>query len=385
MEAAIGQNMVYSALELPSSGGGRPFSTYLMKVAEAKHRLGIPEIAALIFPEWRPGKACRCPWRDDRSASFSVSADGSLFNDFATGEGGDQVAFLSHARGISMREAAREFIQMAGGGVYHSTPHRSVHPTTTERPSYHPSPMPDDVATVWSEGREHLAGSADLQLNLARWRGWSSEAVSSLADASLLACPLHHGRRVTAWKVEAPRKAESGLELLAVGYHARVPAENMQGRASWRFAPTERSHGRGIPSLPFMLGTHLPEARRIVVTEGQWDSVSLAIAWGWPARSFPPGVALVALRGAQGIRPFLESYRQFWPKGADAVLIPDNDPAGRTWHTPHPEGKRNLVEKMAELCARVRVVKVPGDQKDLNDALRGGALSPVWAAALLEN
>jgi hypothetical protein len=40
---------------------------------------------------------------------------------------------------------------------------------------------------------------------------------------------------------------------------------------------------------------------------------------------------------------------------------------------------------MAELCARVRVVKVPGEQKDLNDALRGGALSLVWAAALLEN
>jgi hypothetical protein len=134
-----------------------------------------------------------------------------------------------------------------------------------------------------------------------------------------------------------------------------------------------------------MLGAPFPEARRIVVTEGQWDSVSLAIAWGWPARSLPPGVALVALRGSQGIRPFLESYRQFWPKDAEAVLIPDNDAAGGTWHTPHPEGKRNFGEQMAERCARVRVVKVPGEQKDLNDALRGGALSPVWAAALLEN
>ena len=356
-----------------------------MTVAEAKQRLGIPELAAMIFPEWRPGKACRCPWRDDRSASFSISADGSLFNDFARGEGGDQVAFLSHARGISMSEAAREFIRMAGGGVYQSTPSRTVRSTTTERPPYHPEPMPDDVARVWSEGREYLAGNADLKLNLARWRGWPIEAVASLASASLLACPLHHGQRVTAWKVEAPRKGESGFELLPVGFHARLPSRDEVGRASWRFAPTERSHGRGIPSLPFMLGTHLPESRRIVVTEGQWDSVSLAIAWGWPARALPPGVALVALRGSQGIRPFLESYRQFWPRGADAVLIPDNDPAGGTWHTPHPEGKQNFGEKMAERCARVRVVKVPGEQKDLNDALRGGALSPVWAAALLEN
>ena len=356
-----------------------------MTVAEAKQRLGIPAVAAMIFPEWRPGKVCRCPWREDRSPSFSVSSDGLLFNDFASGQGGDVVAFLSHARGISMSDAAREFIRMAGGGVTQSTPPRPVRMVTTERPSYIPEPMPDDVAAEWSEGREHLAGNAALQSNLARWRGWPMEAVASLANASLLACPLHHGQRVTAWKVEAPHLGGGGFEMLAVGYHARLPAREEGRRASWRFSPTERSHGRGIPSLPFMLGAPFPEARKIVVTEGQWDSVSLAIAWGWPARSLPPGVALVALRGSQGIRPFLESYRQLWPKNAEAVLIPDNDAAGGTWHTPHPEGKRNFGEQMAERCARVRVVKVPGEQKDLNDALRGGALSPVWAAALLEH
>jgi len=342
-------------------------------------------VAAMIFPEWRPGKACRCPWREDRSPSFSVSADGRLFNDFASGQGGDVVAFLSHARGISMSEAAREFLRMAGGGVQQCPLPRPIRPIVTERPPYHPEAMPDDVVAVWCEGRAHLAGNMALLSNLARWRGWPMKAAASLADASLLACPLLHGQRVTAWKVEAPHKGNHGFELLAVGYHARLPARDEGSRASWRFAPTEKSHGHGIPSLPFLLGVPFPEARKIIVTEGQWDSVSLAIAWGWPARSLPPGVVLVALRGSQGIRPFLESYRQFWPLDADAVLIPDNDSAGGTWHTPHPEGKQNFGEQMAERCARVRVVKVPGEQKDLNDALRGGVLSHEWARAILEN
>jgi hypothetical protein len=83
-------------------------------VAEAKERLTIRDIGASLFPDWRPGKSCRCPWREDRNPSFSVSEDGRLFNCFASGEGGDAVSFLALARGITESEAARELIRMAG-------------------------------------------------------------------------------------------------------------------------------------------------------------------------------------------------------------------------------------------------------------------------------
>ena len=83
-------------------------------VAEAKERLTIREIGAKLFPDWKPGKSCRCPWREDRNPSFSVSDDGRLFNDFASGEGGDVVSFLALARGIPESEGARELIRMAG-------------------------------------------------------------------------------------------------------------------------------------------------------------------------------------------------------------------------------------------------------------------------------
>lgn len=83
-------------------------------VAQAKDRLTIHDIAAKLFPEWRPGKSCRCPWRPDRNPSFSVTADGRLWHDFTDGSGGDAVSFLARARGISESEAAKEFIGIAG-------------------------------------------------------------------------------------------------------------------------------------------------------------------------------------------------------------------------------------------------------------------------------
>ena len=97
-------------------------------VAEAKERLTIRDIGAKLFPEWKPGKSCRCPWRDDRKPSFSISDDGRLFNDFAGGEGGDVVSFLAMARGIPESEAARELIRWAGvrGGDAGPAPVRPV-------------------------------------------------------------------------------------------------------------------------------------------------------------------------------------------------------------------------------------------------------------------
>ena len=57
-----------------------------LSIQNAKARLNIHGL-------WRhfgfPGESkasCRCPWRDDNNASFSVNAAGTLFHDFATGE-----------------------------------------------------------------------------------------------------------------------------------------------------------------------------------------------------------------------------------------------------------------------------------------------------------
>jgi hypothetical protein len=355
-----------------------------MRIAEAKERLNIFSLGAMLYPEWRAGRVCRSPFREDRSPSFSVSENGALWNDFAAGEGGDAVDFLARAKGIGASEAAREFIRLAGGSSSSNNQSKPVvRSVVPARPPYHPSPMPSSVAAAWEQGVSHLKGSPELQSNLSSWRGWPVEAVCALIASSLVGCPVVHGGRAVAFKVESPIISEREFNLLPVGFHARLRPSREGERASWRFMPSEREHGRGIPSLPFVLRSPFPAANRIICTEGQWDCVSLAIASGWPNRALPDGIVLIGVRGAQGINPFLEAYSQHWPKDAEALLVPDNDSAGSTWHVPK-EGKKNFAEKMAERCARVRVVKVPGQHKDINDALRGGDLSPGWALEILE-
>ncbi len=84
-------------------------------ITAAKERLTIPALGVMFFPDWRPGKSCRSPFRDDRKPSFSVHDDGRAWKDFGTGEAGDGIDFLARARGLSNAEAVKQFITLAGG------------------------------------------------------------------------------------------------------------------------------------------------------------------------------------------------------------------------------------------------------------------------------
>ena len=81
---------------------------------EAKSRLRIPELWALLNLPGTPAKSCRCPWRDDHKPSFSVFAEGKRWRDFAADEGGDAIDFLAKARGLSLGDAIREFKRLSG-------------------------------------------------------------------------------------------------------------------------------------------------------------------------------------------------------------------------------------------------------------------------------
>jgi hypothetical protein len=86
-----------------------------MTLAEAKERLRIPDLWPLLNLPGKPKVSCKSPFRDDKHASFSVSRDGLLFNDFTTGEAGDAIDFLQLASGFSKEAACKRFIELAGG------------------------------------------------------------------------------------------------------------------------------------------------------------------------------------------------------------------------------------------------------------------------------
>jgi hypothetical protein len=84
------------------------------RIEEIKARFTIPVLWQMFNLRGKPAKSCRSPFRPDQNPSFSVSEDGLLFNDFATGQRGDNIDFLAEIRGSSKGEAFSELIQMAG-------------------------------------------------------------------------------------------------------------------------------------------------------------------------------------------------------------------------------------------------------------------------------
>ena len=60
--------------------------------------------------------SCRCPWREDKTASFSVSPDGQVWFDHGTGDKGEVFNFYQRAIGCDSRRAFLNLFAMAGGG-----------------------------------------------------------------------------------------------------------------------------------------------------------------------------------------------------------------------------------------------------------------------------
>ena len=102
-------------------------NTVQSTIADAKTRLNIQMLWQHFNYPGSPAASCRSPFRDDIKPSFSVNGDGTLWNDFATGEAGDSVDFFQRASGLSRTEACRKFIALAGGTLT-ATAH-AVRPT----------------------------------------------------------------------------------------------------------------------------------------------------------------------------------------------------------------------------------------------------------------
>jgi CHC2 zinc finger len=86
-------------------------------LADAKARLNIYGLWNHFNFTGKPLASCRSPFREDERPSFSVNADGTLWNDFSTGEAGDAVDFFQRASGLSQKDACPKFIELAGGHV----------------------------------------------------------------------------------------------------------------------------------------------------------------------------------------------------------------------------------------------------------------------------
>jgi hypothetical protein len=354
-----------------------------MSVVESiKLRATLHDVAGLLgiqLPS-RVGRKFSSPFRPDKNPSCSIyERDGALrFRDWTNDIDVDLIGFFALARGLSNAEAIRELakelrIEWDASVAAESRPRDAAKRiVSADGAAPTPRPMPSEVGAAWSDGCRYLSEQPKVQEKIAHWRGWTPEVVRQLADDSMMGTPKFRGERLVAFRVDFPVMADIGpfgrwFSTIQVGWHVRLKA-NAGEKAQWRFVPNEKEHGRSTPALPFIMGD-FQSAQLLVVTEGQFDSITVAHAAGWLSHdaAWPDGICVLGLRGVCGVNPFLSHYTAVWPRDVKCWCLPDNDAAGKAWFESAENGEPSFAEQLSARCSEVRVETITG-AKDFNQA-----------------
>ena len=311
-----------------------------MNLAEAKQRLPIDALWTDFNFAGKPSKSCRCPFHEDGSNSFSVSADGALFNCFAGCGGGDAVSFYALASGLPHKEACRAYLALAGGSPLPATP----------RP---PRAEPEDEERDRRAKRKQwplfdVPTDEDLA-TLAALRHVSVEGLQLMASRGLLWFALWHGHR--SWVVtDDSRKNAQARRLDGLLW-------NGDGPKAWTLPGSEASRPIGArESQQFLI---------VLFVEGAPDLLAAFHFIHLHGRQ--ADVAAVAMLGSfKSIHP--ASLPVFG--GKSVRLFPHSDEPGRT-------AEVRWAEQLAEVRALVDAVNFDGMEmedgspiEDLNDATR---------------
>ena len=308
-----------------------------VSIAEAWRALGLPG---------EPRRSCCSPFREDRHPSFSISSCGRLWNDFATGEGGDVVSFVKSATGSTDAEAIRRVLELAGG----ITSPVALAPRHGPRK---PVPVPYDGL----RGLDLQPPTLNEVMALAELRDWPTFAGLELAASRGLlrfADVKHWGDTHRAWIFtdDARHSAQA----------RRLDGEPWAGETHTFKSKTLRADA----DAPSGLADVVAHNRAVVlICEGEPDTLAaLLLAW---AGDIDDKVGVVCLTGASKPLPLavLEKLR-----GRRCRVIRQTDPAGHTaalaWaESIHAAG---IVVDLANLDERTRADGQPA--KDLADLCR---------------
>lgn len=224
-------------------------------LAQAKDRLTVTDVGAMLYPDWRPGKTCRSPFREDRKPSFSVFDNGRRWRDFGTGEHGDAIDFMARARGVSNSDAVREYMRLAGmGGTCEAVHIGAVMPCVMARielamngKDQHEPVLPD----------LRPGSNAELRL-LAKLRNLTLEGLTLATERGLLyfATMQDGDSRITAWIItDQDRRNAQARRLDGLTWQAlpgQPKAKTLPGsQAAW---PIGISEAQSYPYMALVEG-----------------------------------------------------------------------------------------------------------------------------------
>lgn len=303
--------------------------------AEAREKYSIADVWEMFRLPGEPKPACKSPFREDRSPSFSIHSDGKAWTDHATGAGGDVVEFIRHAIDGD-HKAVREWLRERLGIDYHD--HGPV--TAPSKPVKVPQPP---KAISWPS--ELVEGTQPTWQAFAEHRGLTFPAVHAMVRSGILRfTELPDGSKCYVVTDESHRAAEiRRMDGKPFGESKAYPLRGVM--KSW------------LPGLELL--KQAPKTTAVLITEGATDLLSAIDIYSRYRRhhggmqSWQP----VALLGAAC--KTLHTEAEAIIRGRHVRIIPDGDAAGDVM-ADHWTG---LLRKIG---CHVDVVNLPRDT-DLTD------------------
>lgn len=393
------------------------------QLQEAFRRVSIVQLLHQFgYADAREGKGLKSLFRDDRKAG-SVEIKHNRYRDYACDEHNfGHLELIMHVQHCTKGKAIGILFEAAGLEREHQKPGTVKRVMAEKRtrlfqaarenaakiePLGMPEPPPMDapIRARWNDGKAAIVGKMQ---ELAESRSWPESAMRWLVGQNKTSLPLlpwvdDGNVRGWAFLVERPvfdSRGNSGL--VPVGFHIRYsihkPGQDGQKTKTrqWVYCPyvpiESGPDGKKknlsdfqrhlidarlrLPAYPFVLGS-IAAPKLVIITEGQFDAVSLAMAFGWIDAEIPPGVVLMALRGVSSPAVLLSSYGDWLRRNKPFVwYIGDNDAAGKT--VAAQKGNINAIASEPSFIDRLRAIGCtvypetithPGC-KDFNDVWR---------------
>jgi hypothetical protein len=294
-------------------------------IHEAKKKLPLPVLMHRLGLGEHGKKSARCPFHEDKHNSFSVWQNdrGWFFKCHAGCGEGDEINLLELRKGISLGDATKLYLKMAGGNG--CTPHTLRPNDKRTRGAF------NWLTCVEAFGEKHLQ-------RLAHWRGLSSAFCSWLHQRGLIG--LYDGS--IAFPIQ-----DSGSVVAA---HCRLKD------GSWYV------HPKGVVAMrPLVIGD-IGNARVIHAFESQWDAFAVCDKLSLHEKE---DVALIITRGASNgalisglIPPTATVFA--WRQNDE---LKNGKRAGDEW----------LRAVIAHAGANVEAVTTPEQFKDVNEWTQAGA------------
>jgi DNA primase len=357
-------------------------------IAEVRQRAGIVEVISETVVLQKAGKEFkgRCPFHNEKSASFYVNPEKGIFKCFGCGEGGDVFAFLQKAKGTDFLDTVRDLANRYGIRLVESAEEKQHYDRRAQFFALNDAACnyfqqllqdPADGATA----RRYLEGRGISEEIITRFKlGFAPNSWDGLLRY------LNNTMKVSEATLEEAglvrRRAESSGVYDLFRNRLMVPIMDDQGRVvafGGRTLGDDQVKYLNSPETPiYVKGQHLygynlaKEAIKakdsVIVVEGYFDAISLH-QYGFDNAVATLGTALTEQQAKMLVR-YTESKRVY--------LSFDSDQAG----VKAVERGAETLNQIAEgVGIELKVIRIPGG-KDPDECLRSEGGQEAFARAM---